>query len=124
LADSSRRLSEIRKTALRHILRILHADLYSRFAGTNDYSRRGIAAVLRVPGESWSDLLSLRFASPPSGSSVPSFKFAKEQRVYVVAVESNSRELASARASLELERMAKDEFRKAKLFRVATSCER
>lgn len=51
----------------------------------------------------------------------PSFKFAKEQRVYVVAVEANSRELASARASLELERMAKDEFRKANFFRVAST---
>lgn len=50
----------------------------------------------------------------------PVFKFAKQQRVYVVAVEAKSRDLNSTRADLEIiERAAKDQFMKVKAFRVA-----
>ena len=47
------------------------------------------------------------------------FKFSKGQHVYVVTVETSSRDLSVTRANLELERKAKDEFRKRKDFRVA-----
>ncbi len=49
------------------------------------------------------------------------FRFAKAQRVYVVAVEVSSRDLSITRANLELERKAKDEFRKLKAFRIAAT---
>ena len=47
------------------------------------------------------------------------FQFAKEQRVYVIAVDATSRDLSATRADLGLERAAKDYFKKANIFRVA-----
>lgn len=55
------------------------------------------------------------------GPASPSFKFAKNQRVYVVAVEANSASLDAAKPDLGLERLAKDQFKKHKFFRIANA---
>jgi hypothetical protein len=47
------------------------------------------------------------------------FQFRKEQFVYVVGAESLSRNLTITSANLELERKAKEQFRKEKVFRIA-----
>ncbi|OFW41080.1 MAG: hypothetical protein A3J28_15805 [Acidobacteria bacterium RIFCSPLOWO2_12_FULL_60_22] len=49
------------------------------------------------------------------------FRFSPEQSVYVVAVETSSRELSSTKANLEIERFAKDQFRKERKFKIAPS---
>jgi len=49
------------------------------------------------------------------------FKFAKEQRVYVVAVETGSRNLNATSGNLQLERLAKNQFKKERSFRIATT---
>ena len=49
------------------------------------------------------------------------FKFAREQRVYVVAVEAISRDLNMTKADLQVERRAKDELMNAKLFQVSNT---
>ena len=51
----------------------------------------------------------------------PTFKFAKDQRVYIVAVNSNSRDASVTKADLGLERAAKDQFKKRKAFRIAST---
>lgn len=55
-----------------------------------------------------------------SASQAPAFKFAKEQRVYVVAVETGSRNLNVTSANLLLERLAKNQFKKGHAFRIAS----
>ena len=61
--------------------------------------------------------------SEASGSdqSIAPNKFRKEQRVYVVGVEAASRDLSGTRANLALERLAKDQFKKAGAFRVVNT---
>src|SRR5207248_3161561 len=54
-------------------------------------------------------------------TSASGFKFAKEQRVYIVAVDSTSRNASVTKADLELERYAKDQFKKRKVFRNANT---
>lgn len=49
------------------------------------------------------------------------FKFAKEQRVYVVAVETGSRNLNATSGNLQLERLAKNQFKKERSFHIATA---
>jgi hypothetical protein len=51
-------------------------------------------------------------------ASTNSYRFKKEQAVYVVAVKSVSRNLAISSADLEVERRAKEQFKKEKAFRV------
>jgi hypothetical protein len=53
--------------------------------------------------------------------SQPRFTFAKEQRVYIVAVDSSSRNASVTKAALELERYAKDQFRKHHVFQIANT---
>ena len=55
--------------------------------------------------------------APPS----PAFKFTKEQKVYVVAVDADSRNISVTKADLELERLAKTQFKKRKVFRLANT---
>jgi hypothetical protein len=61
----------------------------------------------------------------PVQQSAPSvlnkFKFSAGQSVYVVAVRTTSRDLSLTRADLELERLAKNEFKKAKKFKIASA---
>jgi hypothetical protein len=54
-------------------------------------------------------------ASPQSTA----FNFAKEQRVYIVAVEATSRDCNATRLDLALERAAKDYFKKTNIVKVA-----
>ena len=63
-------------------------------------------------------LLTIIFALPLLSQTTP-FKFAKLQRVYVVAVDSVSRNTNATKADLELERYARDEFKKRKTFGLA-----
>lgn len=49
------------------------------------------------------------------------FRFAEGQRVYVVAVSAISRDLSATSAYLGLERLAKDQFKKAGVFKIATT---
>src|SRR2546426_4104433 len=56
------------------------------------------------------------FQATPQNSA---FRFAKGQHVYVVTVEASSRNLSITRGNLEIERKAKDDFRKLKVFRIA-----
>jgi hypothetical protein len=51
----------------------------------------------------------------------PSFTFAKEQRVYIVAVDTSSRNASVTKADLELERHAKDQFKTRRIFRAANT---
>jgi hypothetical protein len=75
-------------------------------------------------------MLTFRFCSIPlllvftlsaRTSPEPSFTFAKEQRVYIVAVDSSSRNASVTKADLQLERYAKDQFKSHRVFRVANT---
>ena len=57
-------------------------------------------------------------------STWPAFTFAKGQRVYVVAVDSNSRDASITRADLQLERLAKNAFKRHKAFQIASHATR
>lgn len=65
-----------------------------------------------------SGLLALTFAFQ---GTQPTFKFAKDQRVYVVAAETSSRNLNVTSANLELERLAKNQFKKGRAFRLTNT---
>jgi hypothetical protein len=54
-------------------------------------------------------------------STWPAFTFAKGQRVYVVGVESRSRDTSITKASLDLERYAKNAFKRHKVFQLAST---
>jgi hypothetical protein len=58
---------------------------------------------------------------PSLATRSPSVKFTRGQRVYIVAVETTSRDLNSTRANFQIERRAKDEFAKARAFRVVSA---
>jgi hypothetical protein len=54
-------------------------------------------------------------------STKPAFTFAEEQRVYIVAVDSSSRNASMTKADLELERYAKNAFKRHRVFKVANT---
>ncbi len=80
-----------------------HAVPFNRLAASNTGRRIGstIAAQTNSP-------------SPPDG-----FRFAPDQSVYVVAAQGLSRNLELTSSALELERKAREQFRKAKKFKIA-----
>jgi hypothetical protein len=54
-------------------------------------------------------------------STKPALTFAKGQRVYVIGVESRSRDTSITKASLDLERYAKNAFQRHKVFQPAST---
>lgn len=67
-------------------------------------------------------IAALLYASSVTGAQpTEHFKFAKEQRVYIVAAETQSRNLSETRDDLQADRRAQKEFKKLGVFEIANA---